>query len=114
MLVLPEVSQGGRIRAEIRNCILEEFEKGQVKVKIEGPDEYLASGRFKKIYIEARQFTSMAKLGEFFFKNPELSKNILNFSLPGLVMDEGIASLIEGKFDIETLREKGALKVPVP
>ena len=109
--VLPEVSQGDGIKEKLRNCILNEFEKGQVRVKIEGSEEYLASGRFKKIHIEARQFTSMAKLGEFFFKNPELSKNILNFSLPGLVMDEGIASLIEGKFDIEALREKGVLKI---
>ena len=76
MLVLPEVSQGGRIRAEIRNCILEEFEKGQVRVEIEGSEEYLVSGRFKKIHIEARQFTSMAKLGEFFFKLTSNSEGI--------------------------------------
>ena len=74
--VLPEVSQGDGIKEKLRNCILNEFEKGQVRVQIEGSEEYLVSGRFKKIYIEARQFTSMAKLGEFFFKLTSNSEGI--------------------------------------
>ena len=76
IFVFPEVSQGDGIKEKLRNCILNEFEKGQVRVQIEGPEEYLASGRFKKIHIEARQFTSMAKLGEFFFKLTSNSEGI--------------------------------------
>ncbi len=109
-LSLPKISEGG-IKAELRDCILNEFEEGEISLKIEGSEKDLASGRFKNILIEAKQFSTMAKLGEFFPKNSQLKREILNFSLPGLVVDKGIAFFVKGKFGIETFKKQGKFQI---
>lgn len=109
-LSLPMISEGG-MKAELRDCILNEFEEGEISLRIEGSEEDLVLGRFESILIEARQFSTMAKLGQFFPKNSQLGKGVSNFSLPGLIADKGIASFIKGKFEIKTFKEQGKFQI---
>ena len=110
-LPLPKMSEG-KIKAELRNCILNEFGEGEISLKIEGSEKDLASGKFESILLEARQFSTMVKLGEFLPKDPQSKEEeILNFSLPGLVVDKGIAFLVKGKFEIETFKKQGKFQI---
>jgi len=77
-LSFPKISEGD-IKAELRNCILNEFKEGEISLKIEGSEKDLVLGRFKSILIEASQFSTIAKLGEFFPQKSSIKKRNFKF-----------------------------------
>lgn len=111
IFLIPNVSLAKEtIKGKLRTCILGKFEKGKINLHIEATEEELSQGIFRRIHLEAEELNTFAKAKEFFAKDMGLSKDIMNASLPGLIVDEAVAVVTQGKFDLKALIEKGQFK----
>jgi len=104
--ILPEET----VREKLGASILGKFEEGKIDLDIEGTEGELSQGIFRSIRLEAEEFSTFVKAKEFFVQDIGLPEEILNASLPGLIVDKAVALFGQGKFNITSLIEKGEFR----